>query len=160
MRARSDIGRFLLRSLLALLCTRLPRQPRRRRRPVRRPTPSSAGTSFASSAEKLVADESASTEALEDLRDGLVAQRSEIIAVEQRNQPAVDELNQRLQALGPAPAEGIEEAPEIANLRRDLNRKIADAQAPVLAAQEAHRRVDALVNADRPHDPSALLRPN
>jgi small-conductance mechanosensitive channel len=101
----------------------------------------------ASAAEARVADETTTTDDLEALREQLVAQRSEIGAVEQQNQPAVDELNQRLQALGPPPAEGADEAPEIATLRRELNQKIADAQAPVLTAQEAFKRVDSIVNA-------------
>lgn len=96
-------------------------------------------------AEAKVADPETSTDALEILREQLVEQRGKIVAVEQRNQPAVTELNQRLQALGPAPAEGTEEAPEIVQLRHDLTQQIANAQAPVLAAQEAFKRTDAIV---------------
>jgi small-conductance mechanosensitive channel len=102
-------------------------------------------TAAAESADETVNDQSTSTEALEQLREQLVKQRSEALAAEQERQPPVNELNQRLQALGPAPAEGAEEAPEIATLRRDLNDKLSQAQAPVLAAQEAYRRTDALI---------------
>ncbi len=99
----------------------------------------------ATAAQAEVDDETTSTDALEELRERLVAQRSELAAIEQRNQPAVDELNQRLAAIGPAPAEGAEEAPEIADLRRALTRQITEAQAPVLAAQEALKRADGLM---------------
>ena len=102
---------------------------------------------LASAAETQVAEDSTTTDELEVLREKLVAQRSEILAVEKNNQPTVGELNQRLQAIGPAPAEGAEEAPEIADIRRDLTEKIAMAQAPVLAAQEAYKRTDSLVSA-------------
>jgi len=99
----------------------------------------------AAAAEAQVGDATTTTDDLEALRERLVTQRSEIVAVEQRNQPAIDELNQRLQALGPAPAEGTEEAPEIAKLRADLNAQIAKANAPVLAAQEAFKRTDGII---------------
>lgn len=99
----------------------------------------------ATAAEKMVADEDTPTDALETLRETLVVQRSEIAEVEQRNQPAVDELDQRLQALGPAPAEGTSESPEISKLRAALTAQLADAQAPVLTAQEAYKRTDGLI---------------
>ena len=101
---------------------------------------------LATTAEAEVADATTSTDDLDRLREQLVVQRGEIVAVEQQNQPAVDELNQRLKALGPPPAEGTAEAPEIAGLRRDLTQQIANAQAPVLAAQEAFKRTDGLVS--------------
>jgi potassium efflux system protein len=100
---------------------------------------------FATNAEATIADPDTSTEALEALRERLVAQRGETLAAEQQGQPAVAELNQRLEALGPAPAEGADEAPEIASLRSDLQRQIAEAQAPVQAAQEAFRRTETLI---------------
>lgn len=99
----------------------------------------------ATAIEQRLADETTTTEALEALREKLVAQRSEIVAVEQKNHPIVAELNQRLEALGPAPAEGAGEAPEVADLRRRLKEEIATAQAPVLTAQEAFKRADGLV---------------
>jgi potassium efflux system protein len=100
---------------------------------------------IASAAETAVNDETTPTETLEKLRETLAAQRSAIVAVEQSHQPAVDELKQRLQALGPPPAEGADEAPEIAKLRSELNEQLAEAQAPVLTAQEAYKRTDGLI---------------
>ena len=90
----------------------------RRRRPRSTPSAPSAGTRSRPRAEALVDDPETPTEALEALREELVAQRSEALAAEQERQPPVDELNKRLQALGPAPAEGAEEAPEIADAPR------------------------------------------
>ena len=100
----------------------------------------------ATRAEKLLNDPDTSTEALETLREELVAQRADIIAGEHARQPAVDELNKRIEAIGPAPAEGAEEAPEVTKLRHQLNERLAEAQGPVLTAQEAHRRTDALMS--------------
>jgi potassium-dependent mechanosensitive channel len=101
----------------------------------------------ASRAETLVNDPETQTEVLETLREELVAQRSDALAAEQERKPPVDELNKRMAALGPPPVEGAEEAPEIAALRRDLTEQIAEAQGPVLTAQEAYRRTDTLIGA-------------
>lgn len=102
---------------------------------------------LASRAEATVADPDTPTDELEALRENLIAQRGEILAVEAAGQPAVDELNARLSTLGPPPADGATEAEEVANLRRDLNQQLATAQGPVLTAQEAYRRVDTLISA-------------
>ena len=99
----------------------------------------------ATRAEQLVNDPETSTEALETLREELVAQRADALAAEKERQPPVDELNKRIEALGPPPAEGAEEAPEVAALRRDLNEQLAEAQGPLLTAQEAYRRTDTLI---------------
>ena len=89
----------------------------------------------------------------------LVAQRSEALAAEQERQPAVDELNQRLQALGPPPAEGAEEAPEIAALRARPDRSRSPRRRRRCStAQEAYRRTDALIAHDRPDRARPLLR--
>jgi potassium-dependent mechanosensitive channel len=99
----------------------------------------------ATRAEGLVNDPETSTEALEALREELVAQRAEALEAEKERQPAVDELNTRIEALGPPPAEGAEEAPEVAALRRELNEQLAEAQGPVVTAQETYRRTDTLI---------------
>ena len=107
-----------------------------------------AWAAYASDAEKIVANPDAPTEELEALRERLVAQRSEALAAEQQQQPAVDELDQRLQALGPPPAEGaVRGAGDRRSCAATCTQQIADAQAPVLAAQEAYRRTDTLIAA-------------
>jgi hypothetical protein len=65
-----------------------------------------AWNALATSAEATVADADTPTDVLEALREKLVVQRAETLAAEQQGQPLVTELNQRLQALGPPPAEG------------------------------------------------------
>jgi small-conductance mechanosensitive channel len=100
--------------------------------------------SFADAAERLVHDESTSTPALERLRERLAEQRAQALEAEKQAQGPLRELNDRLAALGPAP-EGIEESPEIAARRQALQHQIAEAQVPVLEAQEAFGRADALI---------------
>jgi small-conductance mechanosensitive channel len=106
----------------------------------------SAWESASSAAEKVIADGNTPTPELEALRGRLVQLRTEAQEQEHTAAPNVQELNKRLEALGPAPAEGAEEAPEIATLRRDLNAQIAEAQVPVLEAQQAYQRANALID--------------
>lgn len=145
MRARTDLRAAVRRGVL-VLCAVLALATATAAQTAEETTAFKRWDEVATAAQAEVEDAATTTDALEALREKLVAQRSEIIAVEQRNQPAVDELNQRLAAIGPPPAEGTEEAPEIAELRRALTQQIADAQAPVLAAQEAFKRTDALIS--------------
>jgi small-conductance mechanosensitive channel len=106
----------------------------------------SAWESASSAAEKVIANEGTPTPELEALRGRLVQLRTEAQEQERAAAPNVQELNKRLAALGPAPAEGAEEAPEIATLRRDLHEQIADAQVPVLEAQQTYQRANALID--------------
>jgi potassium efflux system protein len=83
---------------------------------------------------------------LDALRARMVQLRSEAQTAAQAMQPSIDELNKRLQALGPAPAEGAApEAPEIAQRRAALLREIGSAQVPLVEAQEAKDRADAVI---------------
>ena len=96
--------------------------------------------------ETRISDPDVSTPELEVLRDTLVRQRAAAQEAAQRLQPAVDELQKRFDALGPVPAEGAAEAPEIAARRADLQKQIAGAQVPVLEAQEANQRANELID--------------
>jgi small-conductance mechanosensitive channel len=116
-----------------------------------------------------LSDQSTATADLEALRAELAQARATALAVEQEKAPAIAELRARLETLGPAPAEGETEAPEVARLRAALTAEITAAQAPVLVAQEAAQRAEAQINevdriiraridADRfGHSPSPLL---
>jgi small-conductance mechanosensitive channel len=96
-------------------------------------------------AEGLVADPDAATPALELVRDDLLRLRSAAIAFETAAQARVADVNARLAALGPAPAEGAEEGPEIAARRELVNRELAAVQVPLLEAQDFQRRADAVI---------------
>ncbi len=96
-------------------------------------------------AQKRVEDATTSTPELEVLREQLVRLRGEAQAAEQGQQGPVDDLNKRIEALGPAPAEGASEAPEIARLRGELSKQLSDAQVPLVEAQEAFRQADMLI---------------
>ncbi|MFO1141751.1 MAG: DUF3772 domain-containing protein [Amaricoccus sp.] len=102
---------------------------------------------FATEAQDRITAADTPTETLEAIRVQLVEQRGEALALEQAKQPAVDELNKRIQAIGPPPAEGAQEAPEVADLRRDLQQQLTTAQAPVQTAQEAAQRADTQIAA-------------
>jgi small-conductance mechanosensitive channel len=95
--------------------------------------------------EERVNDASTPTPVLEALRAELVRIRDEALAVQKEQEPAISDLNGRLKALGEPPAEGTTEAPEIAQRRQTLNQQLADAQAPVLEAQEVLERVNGLI---------------
>ncbi len=95
--------------------------------------------------EARIGDPDITTAELEALREQLVGQRAQALAAEQKLTPPIDELNNRLKSLGAPPAEGITEAPEIADRRKALTQQIADAQAPLLEAQESYQRSDALI---------------
>ncbi len=99
----------------------------------------------ASRAEEIIANAQASTPALETLRATLAEYRSKALDLQAANQARIDTLQAQLDALGPPPEEGQTEAPEVARRRAELTRQLADAKAPVLAAQEAWTRADGLI---------------
>lgn len=94
---------------------------------------------------ELVANAETPTEALEGMRDQLLRLRSGAIALEASANAQVAEINARIAELGPAPAEGASETPEVATRRHALSAELSDAQAPLLAAQDASRRADTLI---------------
>lgn len=96
--------------------------------------------------EEQVNSSSTSTAVLDAMRAELVNIRDEAMAVQKQQEPAITDLTGRLKALGDPPAEGATEAPEIAQRRQTLNQQIADAQAPILEAQEVLERVNGLID--------------
>ncbi|HVL20202.1 MAG TPA: DUF3772 domain-containing protein [Amaricoccus sp.] len=96
--------------------------------------------------EERVNDASTPTAFLDVMRAELVQIRDEASAVQKQQEPVISDLDGRLKALGPPPAEGATEAPEIAQRRQALNQQLADAHAPVLEAQEVLERVNGLID--------------
>lgn len=103
---------------------------------------------FATTAERAqnaVEKAEASTEALEELRKQLVAFRTQATNQKSLAASKVTPVFERLQALGPAPAEGETEAFDVANLRSELNAQLKRVRGPVAEAEEAFQRADGLI---------------
>ncbi len=96
-------------------------------------------------AETAIADRSTPDVVLGNLRAEIVAFRAEFIATQRLHRERIETLREQIEGLGPPPAEGEVEAPEIAERRVELNERLALRQAPLQAASEAQRRADALV---------------
>ncbi|WP_104070221.1 DUF3772 domain-containing protein [Albidovulum inexpectatum] len=100
---------------------------------------------FAKSVEETLAKSNVPQASLEQMRKQLVEWRTRFSAAQGVNAAQIDTVRQQIAALGPAPAEGETEAPDIAQRRKELNAKLSELQAPVLAAEEARRRADGLI---------------
>ncbi len=99
----------------------------------------------AARAEEIIKSAEASSSALETLRATLADYRSKALALQEASQARINTLQSQLDALGPPPAKGEVEAPEVARRRAELIDQLAQARAPVLAAQEARTRADGLI---------------
>ncbi|PZX48809.1 DUF3772 domain-containing protein [Cereibacter changlensis] len=99
----------------------------------------------AARAEKMIEDRTIVTPALEKMRGYLVEWRATLLAAQGINATRITTIRQQIDALGPAPADGATEDAEIAARRKTLTAQLAELQAPVIAAQEAHRRADGLI---------------
>ena len=104
-----------------------------------------AWRALAERVERLVDTNRASDPILGSARDSVVAARSLFLAAQGTNATRIAATREQLAALGPAPADGATEAPEIATRRAELQTRLTELEAPVIAAQEAFRRADGLV---------------
>jgi small-conductance mechanosensitive channel len=86
----------------------------------------------------------ASTAVFESLRTEIVGWREIFLQGQSVNAARITTLQGQIQALGPKPAEGEVEAPELADRRSALETQLAEARAPVRAAEEAFSRAEGL----------------
>ncbi|TCM83346.1 DUF3772 domain-containing protein [Rhodovulum steppense] len=105
----------------------------------------SAWEQLASRAEQALGSGRDSDAALAELRAQLVDWRTRLLTAQGTNAARIKTLRDQIAALGPAPPEGETEPAEIAARRAELNRQLADMQAPALRAVEAHSRADGLI---------------
>ncbi|GGD99794.1 Small-conductance mechanosensitive channel [Gemmobacter megaterium] len=112
-----------------------------------------AWATFAGQTERMISDPTTVSDRLESLRGELAAWRERFLQAQSANKPRIDTLREQIAALGPAPAEGSTEPPELAERRAELNTQLAAAQAPAIAAEEAYRRADGLI-----HEADSILR--
>jgi len=99
-------------------------------------------------AETLLDEPGLLTEALlGSLREEVVGWRARFLVAQGAEVQRIEALRSQIAALGTPPADAAAEAPEIAARRAELGSQLARIEAPVLAADEAWRRADAIVMA-------------
>ncbi len=100
---------------------------------------------MAARVERAIEDSRASDTALETLRAQLVDWREALSGAQTANSARINTLRAQIAALGPAPANGQIEAPDLAARRVELSQQLVRIQAPAIAADEAYRRADGLI---------------
>ncbi len=100
---------------------------------------------IARAAEAALENPEVSNLALEQLRTEIARWRERFLTAQSANAARIATIRDQISALGPAPADGIVEAPEIATRRAELNEQLALLQAPGIAAEESYRRADGII---------------
>lgn len=111
-----------------------------------KPVDYTAWEAVAVRAEDAVQSQRASDEAFKSLRAEVVNWRAQFQAAQTTNQTRIETLKTQITALGPVPADGTAEAPEIAKRRAELNDQLAQLEAPRRKAEEAFSRANGIVN--------------
>jgi potassium-dependent mechanosensitive channel len=120
--------------------------PTRTVRIIRTPTLDyAAWEEVAMRAEEATADDATTPEALEALRVEVVAWREKLLAGQNVNATRIGTVRTQIAALGPVPADGATEPTETATQRTELADQLTTLQAPVLVAEAAYARANALV---------------
>lgn len=100
---------------------------------------------FAGIADTKIGDPATPAADLEALRRDIADWRERLLAAQGTNSARLATIRSQIDALGGAPAEGVTEPKDIADLRADLNKQLSVLQAPSLAAVGAYSRADGLI---------------
>lgn len=100
---------------------------------------------FAGRIEDALSADGATSSFLEQTRAEIVRWRQRFLEAQDTNAVRIATLREQMGALGPVPAEGVTEAPEIAKRRADLTAQMNLLEAPGITAAEAYRRADGLI---------------
>lgn len=142
---RGFLHRLCLILLIALGGLALPPGPAAFAQDTTEPINYEAWESVAVRAEGAIASGLASSQAFESLRSEVVVWRERFLRGQGSSAERIRTLRAQIDALGAPPADGETEAPEIADRRAALNTRLAEALAPVKAAEEAFSRAEGLV---------------
>ncbi|WP_265500732.1 DUF3772 domain-containing protein [Paracoccus beibuensis] len=99
----------------------------------------------ADDSEELASNSRATDEELARARDQVVEWRGRLEEGQSFNAERINTLRNQIQSLGPVPAEGETEDPDVAARRAELNQQLSTAQAPRLAAVEAESRASSII---------------
>lgn len=101
---------------------------------------------MAERAEAEIQNRNTTSERMEEIRGQLAKWRAALLGAQSANSARITTLRQQIEALGPAPADGVVEADEISVRRQELASQLVQLQAPGIAAEEAYRRADGLID--------------
>lgn len=101
---------------------------------------------MAERAEAEIGNRYTSSERMEEIRGQLATWRAALLNAQSVNSTRIATVRQQIEALGPAPADGVIEADEISARRQELASQLVKLQAPGIAAEEAYRRADGLID--------------
>ena len=101
---------------------------------------------MAERAETEIENRQTSTDRMEEVRAQLAKWRAALLNAQSANSARIATLRQQIEALGPAPTDGAVEADEISARRQELASQLVKLQAPGIAAEEAYRRADGLID--------------
>ncbi|SMX48492.1 DUF3772 domain-containing protein [Maliponia aquimaris] len=103
-----------------------------------------AWETLATRAESMVDTERADDARLETIRTQVAEYREQFLAARNANTARIEALQAQLDALGAPPEDGSE-SPEISEQRAALTKQLADVRAPVVRAETAYSRANAII---------------